>query len=76
MDSVISSYGRDVKDLSVQQGMVKALYEKKPNGMPDIEWKEREAKAVAIIRLYLGDDVMYRVMDEESPTAAWLKLES
>ena len=31
---------------------------------------------VATIRLCLGDDVMYHVMDEESPTAVWLELES
>jgi hypothetical protein len=57
---------RRVKDLLVQQGMVKALYGTKPEGMADIDWKELEAKAVATIRLCLGDDVMYHVMDEES----------
>jgi hypothetical protein len=31
---------------------------------------------VATIRLCLGDDVMYHVMDEESLAAVWLKLES
>ena len=31
---------------------------------------------MTIIRLCLGDDVMYHVMDEESPVAIWLKLES
>ena len=30
-------------------------------------WKELEAKAVAVIRLCLTDDVMYHVMDDESP---------
>jgi hypothetical protein len=44
--------------------MVKALYGLKPEGMADIDWKELEAKAVATIRLCLGDDVMYHVMDE------------
>jgi hypothetical protein len=65
---------RRVKDLLVQQGMAKALYGTKPEGMADIDWKELEAKAVATIRLCLGDDVMYHVMDEESPAAVWLKL--
>jgi hypothetical protein len=65
-----------VKDLLVQQGMVKALYGTKPEGMTDIDWKGLEAKAVATIRLCLGDDVMYHVMDEESPAVVWLKLES
>jgi hypothetical protein len=56
--------------------MVKALYRTKAEGMEDINQKELEAKAVATIQLCLGDDVMYHVMDEESLTAVWLKLES
>ena len=67
---------RHVKDLLVQQRMVKALYRLKPEGMSDIDWKELEAKVVATIRLCLRDDVMYHVMDEESPAVVWLKLES
>jgi hypothetical protein len=67
---------RHVKDLLVQQGMVKALYGTKPEWMADIDWKELEVKAVATIRLCLRDDVMYHVMDEESLAAVWLKLES
>ena len=30
---------RRVKDLLMQQGMMKALYEKKPEGMNDMDWK-------------------------------------
>ena len=67
---------RRVKDLLVQQGMVKALCGSKPEGMVDIDWKELEAKAVVTIWLCLGDDVMYHVMDEESSTVVWLKLKS
>ena len=67
---------RRVKNLLVQQGMVKALYKTKPKRMANIDWKELEVKVVATIRLCLRDDVMYHVMDEESPTAVWLKLES
>ena len=51
---------RRVKDLLVQQEMVKVLYGSKPEWMADIDWKELEAKAVATIRLCLGDDVMYQ----------------
>jgi hypothetical protein len=60
----------------VQQGMVKALHGTKPEGMVDIDLKELEAKAVATIRLCLRDDVMYHVMDEESPVIVCLKLKS
>ena len=56
--------------------MVKALHGTKLEGMVDIDWKELETKAVATIQLCLGDDVMYQVMEEESPAAVWLKLES
>ena len=58
---------RSVKDLLVQQGMVKALYGKQPEGVNDMDWKDLETKAVTTIRLCLADDVMYHVMDEESP---------
>ena len=67
---------RRINDLLVQQGMVKALYGMKLEGMANIDWKELEAKAVATSQLCLGDDVMYHIMDEESPAAVWFKLES
>ena len=59
----------------MQQGMVKALGEK-PKEMSDPDWKELETKAVSTIRLCLADEVMVRVIDEESPAAVWTKLES
>ena len=65
-----------VKDLLVQQGMVKALYGKQLEGMNDMDWKDLEANVAATIRLCLANDVMYHVMDEESLMAIWLKLES
>ena len=61
-----SLWHRRVKDLLVQQSMMKALYEKQPKGMDDMDWKDLEAKVAATIRLCLADDVMYHVMDEES----------
>ena len=35
-----------------------------------------KTRAALIIRICLVDEVMYHVMDEESPPAIWLKLES
>ena len=58
---------RRVKDLLAQQGMVKVLYGIKPESMEEVDWKELETKAVVVIRLCLIDDVMYHVMDDESP---------
>ena len=67
---------RRIKDLLVQQGMVKVLYGKQLDGMNNMDWKDLKAKTAAMIKLCLVDDVMYHVMDEESLTTIWLKLES
>ena len=69
---------RRVKDLLVQQGLVKALYgkAKKPETMTDDEWKELDIKAVSTIQLCLADKLMYDVMDDVSTAAIWLKMES
>uniref|UniRef100_A0A2N9GMG5 Integrase catalytic domain-containing protein n=1 Tax=Fagus sylvatica TaxID=28930 RepID=A0A2N9GMG5_FAGSY len=68
---------RRVKDLLVQQGLVKALYgkTKKPEKMTDDEWEELDMKAVSTIRLLLADEVMYDVMEENSTVGIWLNLE-
>uniref|UniRef100_A0A2N9FYY5 Integrase catalytic domain-containing protein n=1 Tax=Fagus sylvatica TaxID=28930 RepID=A0A2N9FYY5_FAGSY len=68
---------RRVKDLLVQQSLVKALYgkTKKPEKMTDDEWEELDMKAVSTIRLLLADEVMYDVMEENSTTGIWLNLE-
>jgi hypothetical protein len=55
---------RSVKDMLVQQDMVKTLYRKQPEGMTNKDWQEFEARVVETIMLFLDDDVMYHVMDE------------
>ena len=69
---------RRVKDLLVQQGLVKALYgkAKKPETMTDDEWDEFDMKAVSTIRLCLANELMYDVMDDVSTAVIWLRLES
>ena len=69
---------RRVKDLLVQQGLVKALYGKarKPETMTDDEWEELDMKAVSTIQLCLADKLMYHVMEDVSIATIWLKLES
>jgi hypothetical protein len=64
---------RRVKDLLVQQGLVKALYgkTKKPEKMTDDEWEELDMKVVSTIRLLLADEVM----EENSTAGIWLNLE-
>ena len=65
-----------VKDVLVQQGLGKALSGKQPKGMNVIDWKDLKIRAALTIRMCLVDEVMYNVMDKESLTAIWLKLES
>ena len=68
---------RRVKDLLVQQGLVKALYGKikKPKKMTNDEWEELDMKAVSTIRLLLIHEVMYDVMEKRSTAGIWLNLE-
>ena len=67
---------RRVKDMLVQHGLVKALTGKQPEGTNDTEWKDSETRATSTIKMCLANEVMYHVMDEKSPVAIWLKLES
>ena len=62
---------RRVKDVLVQQGLVKALSGKQPEGMNATDWKNSETRATSTIRMCLVDEVMYHVMDEESLGAIW-----
>ena len=66
-----------VKDLLAQQGCLKALLqEAKPAKMEADDWEELQLKAAGTIRLCLSDQVIYHVMDENSPKKIWEKLES
>ena len=40
------------------------------------DWKDSKMKATSTIRMYLADEVMYHVMDEESSAPVWLMFES
>jgi len=59
-----------VKALLVQQGIHNTLQEKsaKPTGTSDEDWEKMNLKATSTIQLYLVDEVMYNVMDEEITT--------
>ena len=66
-----------VKDLLAQQGCLKALLQEgKPAKMEADDWEELQLKAAGTIRLCLSDQVIYHVMDENSPKKIWEKLES
>ncbi|KAK2965407.1 hypothetical protein RJ640_001484 [Escallonia rubra] len=64
-----------VKDIVVQQGLLKPLLGNKPESMDQDDWEELQAKAVSTIRLNLAPKVKYQVLTETSTTALWQKLE-
>lgn len=57
-----------MKDLLAQQGCLKALLqEAKPAKMEAEDWEELQLRTTRTIRLCLLDQVIYHVMDENSP---------
>ena len=44
--------------------------------MPDKDWKELDLKVASTIQLCLAEKVMYDVIDEETTTGLWSKLET
>ena len=69
------SWQTRVKDLLAQQGISRALNEKKLAKVDDDKWEEMQAQACATIRLCLIDQIIYHVMDITSPKQIWDKLE-
>jgi len=67
-----------VKALLVQQGLHKTLQEKsaKHAGTSNENWEEMDLTTASMIQLYLTDEVMYNVMDEEMTIDLWSRLET
>lgn len=65
-----------VKDLLAQQGILKGLQETKPAKVDDDVWEGMQVQVAATIRLCFADQVMYHIMDEDSPKRIWDKLAS
>ena len=59
-----------MKALLVQQGLHKTLQGKsaKLAGTSNEDWEKMDLKAASTIQLYLTDEVMYNVMDEDTAT--------
>ena len=49
---------------------------RKPIGVDEVELAMQEEKAHSMFLLYLADEVIIKVVDEESASGLWLKLES
>ena len=63
-----------VKDILAQEGILKGLKETKPAKVVNDAWEDMQVQAAATIRLCLADQVMYHVMDEDTPKGIWDKL--
>ena len=57
-----------MKDVLVQQGLLKPLQEKNLENMSDENWEELKVRAVSTIRLSLVPELKYSVMNEKSPS--------
>ncbi|KAK8918612.1 hypothetical protein KSP39_PZI021035 [Platanthera zijinensis] len=64
-----------IKAVLVQQGLHKALLVKEKSRKKDDEWEKLDLKAINTIQLCLTDEVMYNVVDTETTTDLWTKLE-
>ena len=60
-----------MKDILIQQGLLKALQGKKPEKMKDEDWEELEARAVSTIRLSLAPKLKYSIINETFPSELW-----
>ena len=67
-----------VTSLIGKEGTYKALLgiEKKPSKMEDDEWNDIDFRIKATIILYLADEVLYNVMNEEITAGLLCRLES
>ncbi|GFS40804.1 wall associated kinase-like 7 [Actinidia rufa] len=76
-NSSFTLWQRRVKYILVQQGLAKALKGKdaKPETMKDDDWEELMMKCVSTIRLCIADNIINNVMDGDSASALWEKLE-
>jgi len=68
---------RRVKDILIQQGLARALKgnDSKPEKMTKEEWEDLELKCASTIRLYIADNIINNVIDEDSTPVLWEKLE-
>ena len=49
---------------------------KKPSGMTDDKWEERDLKALSAINLCVSNEVLREVSKETTAAGLWLKFES
>jgi hypothetical protein len=67
-----------MQDLLVQQGLQKALAGKKKKlaSMTNKDWKDLDARSLSTICLFLADEVLFNIVEEEMASGLWNILES
>ena len=70
-----STWQSTIKDILLQQGLIKELYgkDKKPASMIDYQWEELEMLAVNTIHSSLAPEIKQSVLNETS-LALWKKI--
>ena len=71
-----SIYGEKGEGVAGAIGLHKTLQVKKIVGTSDEDWNEVNLKAVSMIQLWLADEIMYNVIDEETTLGLWSRLET
>ncbi|CAM6086080.1 unnamed protein product [Calypogeia fissa] len=62
-------------DVLVSQGLG-VILKGKPGSMTDEEWEDYSARALSMIRLHLGQEVLLQVYTEDTPIKLWTRLET
>ena len=65
-----------MKDLLVQQRLLKALKGQKPESMTTDGWEKLDVRAVSTIHLYLAFEIKYSILNERFPQTLWQKLKN
>lgn len=70
-----SIWQNTLNDVLVQQGLFKALLDKRPKDMKDDDWEELQGKTISTILLDLASKIKYTWMNETSSIKLWKKME-
>ncbi|CAM6082508.1 unnamed protein product [Calypogeia fissa] len=64
-----------MQDVLVSQGLG-VILKGKPESMTDEDWEDYSARALSMIQLHLGQEVLLQVYIEDTPIKLWIRLET
>ncbi|CAM6117594.1 unnamed protein product [Calypogeia fissa] len=64
-----------MQDVLVSQGLG-VILKGKPESMTNEDWEDYSARALSMIRLHLGQEVLLQVYTEDTPIKLWTRLET